>query len=167
MDTGHFGRFYWVESAESLPLLKVALPLHRGLRLCVTSFDSGPLRPGQEELAAGWASIGEISVSPPITPTLEVPQGEYDEWYILTGSPDISWQPEVFVNYGGFTLVSDETQRGSDRQWLPDMQKRFWAQICATNPVSYIASGGSDVVVSQNREFIDHICSGVAQLPTR
>lgn len=43
-------------------------------------------------------------VSPPLAEGLEIPFDRYDEWYLLDESPHADWRPEVFVNYGRFTL---------------------------------------------------------------
>ena len=162
MIAGQLGRFHWVVSTDFLPLLKVALPCHLGLRLCITACDSGPIRPGPIDLAAGWATVGDVMVSPPVTPALEVPQGEYDEWYFLGAEPPSDWRPEVFVNYGGFTLTPDPTARALGHGSLPFLEERerFWRQLDQIDPVSYIASGDLDIAVSQNRDFIDRLRAG-------
>ena len=47
-------------------------------------------------------------VSPPLAEGLDIPLDQYDEWYFLDEPPHHEWRPEVFVNYGGFTLVAIE-----------------------------------------------------------
>ncbi len=104
-------------------------------------------------------------VSPPLAEELDIPHDGYDEWYLLDEPPSSEWQPEVFVNYGSFTLVSteelyksyDPTWDCHGLEWLDPIQERFWEQLERVNPVSYIAIGGYDVVVSQRREFIERL----------
>ncbi len=161
MNAGRFGEFSWLESAASLPLIETALPFHLGARLCVTAFDSGPLRLAPEEVAAGWSSVGEIVVSPPIVAALEVPRGEYDEWYILEGVPPAGWKPEVFVNYGGFMLAPGSDSRSPGGDARGEMVARFWSQIAGLRPLSYLASGDVDLVVSRNDPFIERLSAAV------
>ena len=40
------------------------------------------------------------------------------------------------------------------------IQERFWAQMERVDPVSYIAMGDLDVVVSKRREFIENLRAG-------
>jgi len=161
MNAGNFGEFWWLESAMSLPLIDTALPFHIGARLCVTAFDSGSLRLTPEEVAAGWSSAGEIMVSPPIVSSLQVPRGEYDEWYLLEGVPPANWRPEVFVNYGGFTLAPNSSSRVPGDEALREMVERFWSQIGEVRPLSYLASGDLDIVVSRNQPFIERLASAL------
>jgi hypothetical protein len=118
--------------------------------LSVTAFDSGPLRLSEEEILAGWKKDGEVAVSPPLRDSLVLPQGEYDEWYIHS-APFAVADVEVFVNYGGFTL---EPQADD---WLKAAQASFWTQLHRLRPMSYIAMGDNDVVVSRNRDFVEAV----------
>lgn len=162
MNAGAFGAFSWLESATSLPLIDTALPFHLGARLCVTAFDSGPLRLTPEEVAAGWSSVGEIVVSPLIVTSPEVPSGGYDEWYILESSPPASWKPEVFVNYGGFRLAHTRNSRVPGDDFHGQMVTRFWRQIEELRPLSYLASGDFDIVVSRSRPFIERLSAALS-----
>jgi hypothetical protein len=163
---GTNGRFYWLVAPSSHPrLVELILRFHPSLRLCITAFDSGPIRPGPEELAEGWRASGQIMVSPPLVEGLQIPRNEYDECYILEKPPPPEWEPEIFVNYGGFTLVpSAELYKASDPTWsrygfdeLASIQGRFWEQLERVDPVSYIAVGDYDVVVTRRREFIERL----------
>jgi hypothetical protein len=107
-------------------------------------------------------------VSPPLDAALVIPYDQYDEWYLLDEPPHPGWEPEVFVNYGGFTLLPieeiyktfDPTCERGGLDYLVPIQERFWAQIERVDPVSYIATGDLDVVVSKRREFIEHLRAG-------
>jgi hypothetical protein len=110
-------------------------------------------------------------VSPPLSPGVYIPSDGYDEWCILREAPTEIREYEVFVNWGGFTLVSpkeiystfDPTWDKHGLDFLAPLQERFWAQIARDGPESYIASGDNDVVVSQSREFIDAVASTITQ----
>jgi hypothetical protein len=167
--SGQHGRFHWLVASSSLPSLAAAtVRFHPGSRLCITAFDSGPIRPGPEEEVRGWMTRGNVMVSPPLAEGLEIPHDQYDEWYLLDDPPPPGWEPEVFVNYGGFTLAAiEEVLRTYDPTWdkhgldyLVPIQERFWAQMEQVDPISYVAMGDQDVVVSRRREFIEHLRAG-------
>jgi len=141
---------------------------HPGSRLCITAFDSGPIRPSPEEQARGWTARGNVTVGPPLAEGFDIPRDKNDDWYLLDEPPPPDWSPEVFVLYGGFILVPvEEIYKTYDPTWdrhgldyLVPIQKRFWAQVERVNPVSYIAMGAQDIVVSRRREFIEQLRLG-------
>lgn len=161
VDAGERGRWRWVVSSGIILGLDRALARNfAGKRLCVTSFDSGPLRPNREELAAGWSLVDDIACSPPMTPGFDVPSGGFDEWYVLEDVP-VRWTTEeAFVNYYGFTLSTSlespaYSEGRSRNDWLPTMQERFWRNLDVLEPIIYISSGSSDIVVSTDKRFVD------------
>jgi hypothetical protein len=169
VQSGRHGHFHWLVTPSSLPSLgETAVRFHLGLCLCITAFDSGPILPSPEEQAAGWVARRNVMVSPPLAEGLDIPYDQYDEWYLLNEPLPPEWEPEVFVNYGGFTLVPvEEIYKTFDPRWerggldyLVPIQERFWAQMERVAPVSYIAMGDLDVVVSKRREFIEHLRAG-------
>jgi hypothetical protein len=166
IQTGQHGRFYWLVASRSLPsIAEIVVQCHPTLRLCITAFDSGPITPSADELALGWTTHGKGMVSPPLGDCLHIPHDGYDEWYLLEEPPASDWEPDIFVNYGGFTLVSmeeilksyDPTWDRHGLDWLVPIQERFWEQMERINPVSYVAMGDNDVVVSQRRELIERL----------
>jgi hypothetical protein len=44
--------------------------------------------------------------------------------------------------------------------YLVPIQERFWAQVERVNPVSYIAMGDQDIVVSRRRDFVEQLRAG-------
>lgn len=167
--SGRHGHFHWLVAPSSLPSLgETAVRFHLGLRLCITAFDSGAILPSPEEQAAGWVARGSVMISPPLAEGLDIPYDQYDEWYLLDEPLPPEWEPEVFVNYGGFTLVPvEEIYKTFDPTWerggldyLVPIQERFWAQMDRVDPESFIAMGDLDVVVSKRREFIEHLRAG-------
>lgn len=166
MQSGQHGHFYWLVAPSLPPSLESAtLGCHPGAYLCITSYDSGPIRPSPEEQAVGWMSRGKVMISPPLVEGLDIPYDQYDEWYLLAENPPPGWEPEVFVNYEGFTLVpTEEINEAYDPTWgrvgldgLASIQERFWSQLEHIDPISYIAMGDRDVVVSKRPEFIERL----------
>ena len=167
IQTGECHGYHWlVTPAQIRQLTDLAAHFHSGLRLCITAFDSGVIRPDDHELAIGWSVQGEVMVSPPLAEDIDIPHHEWDEWYVVS-SPAFDTRPslEVFVNYGGFTVVPPEvTYKTLDPTWdrhgldfLLPIQQRFWAQLAEINPVTYVATGDNDVVVTRNISFIEEI----------
>jgi len=157
---GHEAQYQWIQ----IPLPKtsigrVVVPLHEGCRVAILSFDSGRIQPCDEERQAGWTVVGSAMVSPPLRDDIDIPEAGYDEWYVFETLPDNAWAPQVFVNYGSFTLaaVSDlppDTMYGWD--WLPPLQEEFWNQLREAQPVTFVAvSDWSVTVVSRRRDVID------------
>jgi hypothetical protein len=166
IQSGQHGRFHRLVASSSLPSLVAAtIRFHPGARLCITASDSGAIRPDPQEQAEGWVAGEGVMVSPPLAEGLEIPLDQSDEWYLLDEPPHHEWQPEVFVNYGGFTLVAiEEIYRTFDPTWdrhgldfLVPIQERFWEQLEQVDPISYLAMGDQDVVVSKRREFIEQL----------
>ena len=124
--TGERGEWSWFVFRSPIEdLLDLTLSSHLGSRLWICTFDSSPITPGDTELAAGWSVVDGMMVSPPVSERLEVPSDQFDEWYVF---PD-----------------------GLD--WLYPIQERFWSQIETLRPISYIASGDNEVLVTRSSEF--------------
>jgi hypothetical protein len=153
VQTGQHGEFHWLVSAAQIwALTDLVVRFHRGLRLCITCFDSGPIRLSHEELAAGWSARGEVAVSPTLDVAVEIPHDQYEEWYLLSDPAAVSGA-EVFVNYGGFSLAAPAV--GLD--CMAPIQDRFWAQLGRVRPESYVAIGDNDVIVSRDSQFIEAV----------
>lgn len=166
LSLGEHNGYYWLISPASIPsLIDTILQFHHGLRLCITSFDSGIIRPSDAEREMGWAMRGNVMVSPPLSATLEIPYDQYDEWYLLNSPSFADDEFEVFVNYGGFTLVPlDETDTPfystlgkTSLDDLAPIQTRFWSQLTNIQPDTYIAMGDLDVIVSRNNNFLEQV----------
>jgi hypothetical protein len=168
VQTGEREGYSWVVSRrEGLDWPDIIVTAHLGLRLCITAFDGGPIRPGPDERSAGWTMQGDVMISPPLTEGLHVPNDGYDEWYILAEPAFDALELERFVNYGGFTLADvEEMVRSLAPTWdkhgldfLVPIQDRFWAQLRRVAPVTYVAIGDRDVAVSQNARLIERLVS--------
>ncbi len=168
MKSGRHKEYYWLVSREALwGLEKLVISHHENMILAITSFDSGPLKPTAEELELGWKYNNEVMYSPRLKAGLDIPNDQYDEWYISKELEFANGTPEVFVNYGGFSLVPpDESYKEFYVSWEKDtldflipIQFRFWSQIEEISPETFVAVGDNDVVVSKNRGFIEAVVS--------
>jgi len=169
--TGQHGEYQWlVSGSEIRGLADLVVRFHCGLRLCITAFDSGPLRLTREELEQGWTTQRAVAVSPPVDESLAIPHDQYDEWYLLENPSFAENDLEVFVNYGAFTLAPptelckafDPTWEKSAWEWLAPVQERFWLQLERLNPGTYVAVGDNDVIVSRNHRFIEAVHEAAA-----
>jgi len=153
VNTGEHNEYYWLVSATEIrTLADLVVEFHRGLRLCITSFDSGPLRLSEEELAAGWVARNEVAVSPPLDGNVDIPHDQYDEWYLVSDESALDGA-SVFVNYCGFSPVAAT----ADPDLLATIREQFWSQLGRVLPESYVAMGDNDVVVSRNRRFMQAV----------
>lgn len=164
--SGRHGDYDWFVSREWIEdLAALILREHVGLRLWITTFDGGSITPNEEELDVGWEVVGNIMVSPPMTPDLEIPQNHDNEWYIFEDLNPRTFCDERFVSYGGFNLADPQEMAASfDPSWERDgldylypIQERFWTQIGKLLPFTYIGIGDNDVVVTRHRQFADLI----------
>ena len=164
--------YHWLVSRRQIDSLgQLVVEAHCGLRLCITSFDSGAIRPNPEEAALGWTMHGDVMVSPALRDGLEIPSDQYDEWYVLESPVVLPPDLERFVSYGGFNLVDpqvliesfDPTWDRHGLDYLAPIQERFWAQLTRISPATYVAMGDQDVLVSRNKDLVDR-ASGVARL---
>jgi hypothetical protein len=161
--SGQHGEYFWVEAPElTLHALISAFPdVVRGRRVAITSFDSGAFRPNSEELAAGWQELGTVALSPVVQAVKDLPTGGYDEWYVDATLP-VGFEPQVFINYGGFSLRSpdyivDELRPTWDRQGaqverdrILEQQAQFWSQLERLRPTGYLAEGDLLIYVARD-----------------
>ncbi len=166
MKSGKYKEYYWLVSSEALwSIEKLVVAYHEDRKLGITSFDSGPLKPTEEEKHLGWKFENEVMYSPRLKEGLEIPHDQYDEWYIDSDLELPTEGLEVFVNYGGFSLVPpEESYKEFDPSWekgtldfLKPIQIRFWAQIEKLDPETFVAVGDNDVVVSKSKNFIEAV----------
>jgi len=168
MWTGKSNNYYWKVSESSYGfsnLVETVLKVLSGKFLHITSFDSGPITPNEEEIKLGWRMQNDVMVSPPLCEGLLVPHEQYDEWYISNSEIIFHAEFEIFVNYGGFHLASpkdltkddDPTWERGRMDFLCPLQERFWTQLNELDPETYISIGDNDIVVSKNEKFINHV----------
>jgi hypothetical protein len=163
MHFGNHNRYFWLESEDArlFDLLRICPQVVEGKYVVVTACDSGPLKLVEEERALGWTTQGPLAYSPKIERADWVPQGEYDEWYIFPAATRMDI-PEVFVNDSGFTFLDPgQQQKVLDPTWdremhaewreiLSEKQSRFWRQLEAIRPETYVAEGNRLILVTSN-----------------
>ncbi len=147
------------------PLQELIVGFHQGQHLCITAFDSGPIRPNDEVISLGWRVQGNVMVSPPLFDGLAIPCDNHDEWYVIAHPAFPLSTYEVFVNYGGFTLLDpaeiyktyDATWEKNALDWLRPIQDQFWRQLGQIQPETYVSCGENDIVVTRKQTFFDAV----------
>jgi hypothetical protein len=122
--------------------------------MAVTSCDSGPLLPTDEERQNGWFAEDEVAYNGPIGDVNAIPNDQFDEWYIFPQKRKLP-PIEVFINYGVFSL-GDPTKLFSswDAAMIADryhQQERFWEQLLQLAPESYLAEGERLIFVTRDQ----------------
>jgi hypothetical protein len=112
---GSQGLYDWLVTDQQFDLLQICPAVVLGRYVAITSFDSGPLVPTDDEKSAGWKSRGNVTYSPKVQNIATLPRADYDEWYIFGGPIDLGTSHlgenvfeapkeqghvSVFVNYG-------------------------------------------------------------------
>ncbi len=158
LTVGSQGLYEWLVTDKGFDLLQLCPEFVLGKYVVITSIDSGPLVPADEEIAAGWQSRGKIAYSPKIQNADQLPRAGWDEWYVFDNPTDLGTShlaenifeaPQeqghvsVFVNYG-FVLYPPE------RSFLSTL---FWQQLLRICPESYVADNDYLSFVSKNRIF--------------
>src|SRR4030042_5259616 len=146
MITGSRGAYRWIVwNSQFLRELTTAVPeIVVGKFAVVTSFDSGPFVPSDDEIHRGWNLQKGLTYSPKIIPVDDLPHDQFDEWYVFSSRKEID-PPEIFVNYAGFRL----------RYYTADIEthgllERFWLQMETLQPESYLAAGDSLVFATRD-----------------
>ena len=142
----------WPERPDlTLPVLWRAVPeLVLGRHLVCTSFDSGSLALGPQEVAAGWRMVGSLAHSPPITALDQVPHDQFYEWLAFDGPVEVS-AFDTMVNYTGFTPP--------DFGWQ-EKREHYWRQVLLWQPRHIIAENDHAYVVTKD-EAVVHLLQQV------
>jgi hypothetical protein len=161
LETGERGDYRWFVGEFEGSLVDVVVACHLGHRVAVSSFDGAVFHPTVDEVAEGWTTRGDLALSPVLRAGMDLPRDGDDEWYVFDEQSSPEWSLEVFVNLGAFTVVPvDEIERRRDPtweahafDWLIPVQERFWEQISRIRPISYVAMGEKDLIVTRNHEL--------------
>jgi hypothetical protein len=166
LTVGSQGLYEWLVTDQQFDLLQICPDVVLGKYVAITSFDSGPLIPTDEEWGVGWKSQGNIAYSPKVQNVSSLPRDDYDEWYIFGESidfgtshigenifevPQEQGHVSVFVNYG-FALHPPE--RAS-------LATLFWPQIARIRPESYVAENEYLTFVSMNKTLFSSVLDAV------
>ena len=167
MRSGQRGEYYYLQAqAGSMTTLVAAtIEYHIGFFLASTALDGGPITVAPEAREDGWVQVGQGPAYANLTQGFEIPRGQSDEWYLLEQESPASWQSDPFLNYRGFTpipgaelnLERDSTWDRHGLDYLIPLQERFWKVTDQYRPISFIATGDYDIVVSRRLEFMEHL----------
>ncbi len=145
---GKHENYYWLETFD--PEFNV----HKFLNdfkttildkiIIITSFDCGPLTLTDSELNNGWKYVNSNAMSPLIRTETEVPNDNYDEWYIFDSIPLTFNSDDNYVANDSFMLGGNNI----------DIQSAFWNNIRMNNPETYISCGNSFKIVTLKEELI-------------
>ena len=89
LTVGSQGLCEWLVTNQPFDLLQICPEVVLGKYVAITSIDSGPLVPTDEEIAAGWESRGRIACSPKVESVESLPRAGWDEWYIFGNPTDL------------------------------------------------------------------------------
>ena len=169
LTVGSQGLYQWLVTDQEFDFLQICPDVVLGKYVAITSFDSGPLVPTDEEKAAGWESRGKIAYSPKVQNVASLPRADYDEWYIFDAPIDLGTShleenvfevPQeqghisIFVNYG-FALYPPE--RAS-------LATLFWPQMTRIRPESYVADNDYLTFVSADKTLFSSVLDAVKAL---
>lgn len=147
---GAAGRYLWLQSP--MPRLFMCNVIDRfpeivlGKFVAVASLDSTSYNPSDEEIRKGWVRRGTLAISPRITSKDEVPPFEFTECLVFPDMPSCG-SVEPFVNYVPFHLSDRESAEPVEFQI--ELRRRFWIQVEALAPESYLAEGTELILVTR------------------
>lgn len=113
--SGQHGDYHWIECFASTfnlcDFVKKQGNILVGKYLAVVCFDGGPIRLMEEEKINGWHEKNGIAYSPMLTRNIisELFYERHDQWCLFTSPTEFQGMTD-FVNYGGFSLVSKESE---------------------------------------------------------
>lgn len=176
MYEGETNNYYWIEGHEfSLHKLVTNCPeLLIGKTVAITSFDSGPLLPNDQEKEFGWYSKDKVFYAPEIANPQDLPYDQYDEWYIFDNQKEFK-PVDAFVNYGSFFLRNPIYQlHEADPTWdkvgiqhqidyQREIQEKFWEHIRRIEPRSFVMDGDRFIFGSRVSGDIKLIESKIAK----
>jgi hypothetical protein len=163
-EAGTHREYGWIVADPHLDdLLRLVPEIVLGKYVAVTSIDSGPLIPTDEEREAGWESRGGIAYSPRITGVEVLPRDGWDEWWVFEKQIDDLGQ---LASATECNIFASPVSRGAVHALvnynlglhLPEMQPLidiFWRQFDWIRPLSYLAENDSYLtVVSADKDLI-------------
>lgn len=166
---GSQGPYEWLVTDQQFDLLQICPEVVLGKYVAITSIDSGPFVPTDEERAGRWENRGQIAYSPRVENVERLPRADFDEWYIFNGPADLGighlgqnvfevpQEPghvSVLVNYF-FALHRPE---------MKALAALFWNQIEWIRPESYMGDGDYLNFVSMNKTLFASVRGAVKAL---
>jgi hypothetical protein len=143
---------YWVmEWSEAwdpslTDLLQAAPELVVGKQVAITSCDSGPYVPSDEQLKSGWSRCETIAISKAITQLTELPVPGFDEWYVYDSAP-LNCPKLNHVNRYGFSIFDNGA-----------IAESFWEQIRKAEPLHILGTGMPNMFfVTRDRDIFNRV----------
>jgi len=146
--SGRHGLYHWIETHDlglSLyDLINSCPSVVDGRYLALLSMQGQPLTVTAPPFDPGWSTAHAVAISPQIRPSLWIPMGEHDEWYLYGELP----HPDLFVSttimatqlHLSFQDAHAPTYRENiDPGAMDAMQEQLWSEIERLQPESYIA----------------------------
>ena len=165
--TGVHGDYSWFESTNSYlsVLVDQLSDLVIDKYVAITAYDGDPLRLRSEEIRDGWQQINNVALSPVVQKAYEIPQNQYDEWYVFPDLIPFTFN-ESFINYSGFNLIEGDNdnpflpasykkQQNAGNAILKQRQKRFWKQLEESGAETYLAENNKLLIVTRNSQLVD------------
>lgn len=120
-----------------------------GHRVAITSFDSGPFEPTQDEYAKGWSKQESVAISPVVEDVKELPAVGFDEWYVYPADvPNLPTQS--FVNRFGFAPLNEQSAETQE----------FWNQVVKCQPLHVIGAGAPTLFfATKELAILQKICA--------
>lgn len=161
--------YHWLVTDEELDLVRLCPEIALGKYVAITSIDSSPLVPTDNETAAGWQSRGNVAYSPKIQKPEDLPRAGWDEWYIFEHSTDLGishiaentfevpqqqGHVSVFVNYCFAPHLLE----------MSDLAALFWQQLERIRPESYVAENDYLTFATMNTALFGIVHNAVKAL---
>jgi len=127
-------------------LLQLAPELVVGKQIAITSCDSGPYVPSEQELRSGWSRRESTAISREIEQLTELPAPGFDEWYVYDSAP-LKCPKRNHVNRYGFSVFDEGIETES-----------FWEQIRKSDPLHVLGAGTPNMFfVTRDRDSFERV----------
>jgi hypothetical protein len=143
---GVHGAYEWLATEHYLDdLLRLCPEIVLGKYIAVTSVDSGPYYPTDQEKVAGWERRNGIAYSPKVEDVGTLPRQGWDEWYVFENRVDLGGMAARDSNVFEASLSQGEVYAfvnynfGLHLPNLQDVAPYFWKQFDWIRPQTYIA----------------------------
>jgi hypothetical protein len=152
----------WAPNANLNNIVKLAPEIIKDKFIAISSCDSGPYKPTNEELSSGWIYCNGVSISPKIDYQIDLPIAGWDEWYVIS-EQRIPFPPKVFVSYTNFSLAPGETSADKESfRFASQLLEDFWSQLATFKPLSFIADNEIGFsFVTDNIHVFKKVCEAI------
>ncbi len=176
MYSGEFDIYKWiqVDKVQLSDLLKYCADIFIGKSLAISAFDSGPIKPNEEEKRNGWYERNQILYIPRILNLNSIPHAGYDEWYVFNHPQEVDIY-DKYVNYNFSLRDPNFLLEEADNTWdkisiKEEIERRtsfnlnFWSDILKNCPDIYIAQHYCLIYVTRHTEAFNKVISTIKML---